>query len=130
MVFAVKGGRKEVSMAATLTEQELITAAVRDYFEGWFDGDPVRMERALHPDLVKRRAGEELGSTTAERMVELTRQGEGKADAADRRLEIVVEDVYAGIASVTVRSAPYYEYLHLVRTREGWRIANALYEAM
>jgi hypothetical protein len=41
-----------------------------------------------------------------------------------------VRDYYEGIASVTVRSAPYYEYLHLVRTREGWRIANALYEAM
>jgi hypothetical protein len=115
-------------MAATATEQELITAAARDYFEGWFDGDPVRMERALHRDLVKRRAGEELGTTTAERMIELTRRGEGKADAADRRLEIVVEDVYEGIASVTVRSAPYYEYLHLVRTGKGWKIANALFE--
>jgi hypothetical protein len=115
-------------MAATATEQELIRAAARDYFEGWFDGDPVRMERALHRDLVKRRAGEELGTTTAERMIELTRRGEGTADALDRRLEIVVEDVYEGIASVTVRSAPYYEYLHLVRTGDGWKIANALFE--
>jgi hypothetical protein len=111
----------------TATEQELITQTVLDYFEGWFDGDPARMERALHRDLVKRRAGEQLGVTTAERMVELTRQGEGRADAADRRLDIEVEDVYGDIASVTVGSAVYHEYLHLVRTRDGWKIANALW---
>ena len=31
-----------------------IEACVRDYFEGWFDGDAARMERALHPELAKR----------------------------------------------------------------------------
>ena len=39
----------------TLTEQEAITETVLDYFEGWFDGDTERMQRALHRDLVKRR---------------------------------------------------------------------------
>ena len=112
----------------TATEQKLVTQAALDYFESWFDGDPARMERALHRDLVKRRAGEQLGVTTAERMIELTRKGEGRADAADRRLDIEVEDVYGDIASVTVRSAVYHEYLHLVRTRDGWKIANALWQ--
>jgi len=32
----------------------------QDYFEGWFEGDAARMERALHRDLVKRRSEEEL----------------------------------------------------------------------
>ena len=109
-------------------ERSAIEQAALDYYEGWFDGDAVRMERALHPNLVKRRAGEELGMTTKERMVELTRRGEGKGDAADRRLDIEIEDVNGDIASVTVRSAPYYEYLHLVRTREGWKIANVLFQ--
>jgi hypothetical protein len=31
------------------------------------------------------------------------------------------------IASVTVRTAVYYEYLHLVQTPDGWKIANALW---
>ena len=116
---------------ATVTEHELITRTVLDYFEGWFDGDAARMERAVHRDLVKRWPGEDnaasLGITTAERMVELTELGEGKADAADRRVDVKIEDVYDDIASVTVHSAPYHEYLHLVRTREGWKIANALW---
>jgi hypothetical protein len=28
-----------------------------DYFEGWFDGDAARIERALHPELAKRSLG-------------------------------------------------------------------------
>jgi len=112
----------------TATEQELITQVVLDYYEGWFDADPGRMERAVHRDLVKRQAGERLGVTTAERMVELAREGAGRADAADRRLDVEVEDVYGDIANVTVRAAPYYEYLHLVRARDGWKIANVLYQ--
>ena len=31
-----------------------IGRTVRDYYEGWFDGDAARMQRALHPELVKR----------------------------------------------------------------------------
>ncbi len=104
-----------------------IERAVRDYFEGWFDSDVERMERALHPELVKRRGGEELGITTAERMLELTRHGEGRSEADHRRLDVEIEDVHGDIASVTVRSAPYREYLHLVQTGDGWKIANALW---
>jgi ketosteroid isomerase-like protein len=98
-----------VQSSRTRSDQAAIVATVRDYFEGWFDGDPVRMERALHKDLVKRRAGDDLGVTTKERMLELTRRGEGKEDATDRSLDIEVEDVYEGIASVTVCSAVYHE---------------------
>ena len=38
----------------TTTDEQAIEATVRDYFEGWFDGDAERMERALHPQLAKR----------------------------------------------------------------------------
>jgi ketosteroid isomerase-like protein len=116
---------------ATVTEHQLITQAVHDYFEGWYDGDVARMDRALHPELVKRRPGTDrgatLGITTKQRMLELTAQGDGREDGADRRLDVEVEDVCEDIASVTVRAAVYYEYLHLVRTPDGWKIANALW---
>lgn len=109
-------------------ERDAIVSTAFDYFEGWFDGDVERMDRALHPDLVKRRAGEELGATTKERMLELTAAGAGARDGSDRRLEVEVVDVYGDIATVVVRSAVYREYLHLVRTGDGWKIANALWE--
>jgi ketosteroid isomerase-like protein len=113
------------------SDEAAVVAVAVDYFEGWFDGDVERMDRALHPDLVKRSPGREhgatLGVTTKERMLELTAAGEGAEDGADRRLDVEIEDLYGDIASVTVRSAVYHEYLHLVRTRDGWKIANALW---
>jgi hypothetical protein len=109
------------------SDEELIEAAVRDYFEGWFEGNTERMDRALHPDLVKRSPGPSLGITTKERMLELTAQGEGRADVGDGTLEISIEDVCQDIASVTVIGGVYHEYLQLVRTDDGWKIANALW---
>ena len=113
------------------TEHELITRTVLDYFEGWYDGDVERMDRALHPDLVKRGAGQDgpnsLRITTKERMLELTALGAGREDGADRSLDIRIEDATENTASVTVRSAVYHEYVHLVRTPAGWKVANALW---
>jgi ketosteroid isomerase-like protein len=110
------------------SEEVAVVAAARDYFEGWFDGDVKRMDRALHPDLVKRRAGETLGIMTKERMLELAARGEGREDAADRTLDVDITGIYDDVASATVRSAVYHEYLHLVRTRNGWKIANTLWQ--
>ena len=116
---------------STASDEELIQQVAIDYFEAWFDGDVARMDRALHADLVKRGRGEDgsaaLGVITKARMLEMTAAGEGAADGAERRIDVTIEDVYGGIASVTVRSAPYREYLHLVRTGDGWKIVNELY---
>jgi hypothetical protein len=114
------------------TDESAIVGVALDYFEGWFDGDSVRMKRALHPALAKRGLEQILDPerpkiTTAERMIELTAAAEGTADGVDRRLDIEVEDVHGDIASVTVRAVVYHEYLHLVRTPEGWKIVNALW---
>lgn len=104
-----------------------IDAVVRDYFEGWYDGDVGRMDRALHPDLVKRSSHNVATVTTKERMLELTAAGAGREDGADRTLEIDVDDVREDIAAARVRSAVYDEFVQLVRTDDGWRIANALW---
>ena len=119
---------------ADATETEIIRTAV-DYFEGWFDGNSERMERALHPGLAKRslrqveRDSPELRTVTKEQMVTWTAEGEGKTDdpGDDRRIDVEVVDVYGNIASVVVRSPVYREYLHLVETDEGWKIVNALW---
>lgn len=64
---------------------EAITACALDYAEGWYKADPVRMRRALHPDLSKRTiirdpfredvltVGEPI-VTTADRMVRADRK--------------------------------------------------------
>jgi hypothetical protein len=62
-------------------------------------------------------------------MIEATAKGVGKTrDVPDRGIEVEVEHVHREIANVTVRSAVYVECLHLVRTREGWKIINALWQ--
>jgi hypothetical protein len=61
-------------------------------------------------------------------MLDLTAEGAGREDGTDRRLDIQVNDVFEDIASVTVRSAVYHEYVQLVRTSDGWKIANALWQ--
>ena len=112
--------------ASVDTDHELVRDAARDYFEGWFDGDAERMDRALHTEFVKREGADELGIETKEEMVERTRLGLGKRDTG-REIDVEVVEVYGRIATAVVRSAPYREYLHLVRTADGWKIANALY---
>lgn len=114
----------------------LIVATAHDYFEGWFDGDVSRMERALHRDLVKRTSPKDQASPllfiTAEQMIAWTGEGEGvqvASSLADRSIDVEVLDVKDDIAAVLVRSEPYYEYLHLVRTGDGWKIANALWSS-
>jgi hypothetical protein len=116
---------------ATVTEKQLVAETILDYYEGWYDGDVARMDRALHPDLVKRNLASGLGGPlellTKQQMLDLTAEGEGTREAEDRRLEIDNIDLSEDIASATVRSAPYYEYLHLARTGDGWRIAQVLW---
>ena len=121
-------------MQATATprvEREAIVAVALDYFEGWFTADAARMERALHPALAKRRLADDerrLAESTATGMVEATEAGEALRRGLDPG-EIVVEvvEVYDRIATVVVRSDVYREYLHLARTRDGWKIVNALW---
>jgi hypothetical protein len=120
--------------AAADDNGEAIRAAVLDYFEGWFDGDPERMRRALHPALSKRSYGEDrartpaLSSLTADQMVAWTALGEGRTDDPDdRATTIEVVDVSRTIASATVRSGEFVEYVHLVQTAGGWRIVNTLW---
>lgn len=121
-------------MAQIEVERDAIIATAMDYFEGWFDGDEERMARALHPDLDKRGVNvDETGARlsdqmTATQMIGWTRDGEGKAERpADIAIPVKVDGIYERIATATVYSAVYVEYLHLMRTPQGWRIVNALF---
>jgi hypothetical protein len=114
-----------------MEDEAQIKSTVLDYFEGWFDGDAARMERALHPGLAKRSLGDDassLDSDSAQEMIEATAAGRGRGrDPGNRELEVRVVEVCEEIATVVVHSNVYREYLHLARTREGWKIVNALW---
>jgi hypothetical protein len=110
-------------------EQAIIAAAL-DYYEGWFDGKPERMERALHPELVKRsiEADRSIDNTSAREMIDATAAGVGRRrDPGDRRIDVRVDHVHGSIATVTVTSAVYVDYLQLVRDGDEWKILNVLW---
>ncbi len=118
----------------TADDLAALRKTVLDYFEGWYDADPERMRRALHPGLAKRSWGQDrartpaVASVSAEQMAAWTAAGAGRTvDPARRVLEIDVVEVSGGIATVVVHSYDYVEYLHLVDTPGGWRIINALW---
>ena len=112
-------------------ERAAIVRTVHDYYQGWFDGDRGRMQRALHAGLAKRSIEPRDGSLeqiTAAEMVEWTATGQGRRDdPAERRYDIEIAHLSEHIAAVTVTGPVYDEYLHLVRTPGGWKIINALY---
>jgi Putative lumazine-binding len=119
-----------MSHAVSTREETAILDAVLDYFEGWYDGDAARMERALHGELAKRSLEDGAVETiTAREMIDATAEGRGRRDdPEERRLDIEVEHVYETIANVTVMSVPYAEYVQLVRTDQGWKIVNVLWQ--
>jgi hypothetical protein len=115
-----------------VNDVEAVVATALDYFEGWYDGDVLRVDRALHAELVKRSA-DQVGAgspsvTTKGRILELVRQGAGAEDKTEDPIEVAVVDIHHDIATAVVRSAQYREYLHLLRTPEGWRIVGAFWQ--
>jgi len=114
-------------------EARLVEQTVLDYVEGWFDGDSVRMRRALHPQLAKRSLRTDAGADrvetlTADQMVRWTADGEGRRlDRADREIVVSVHRIDGRIASATCVCALYIDHLQLARTHEGWRIVNVLW---
>lgn len=61
-------------------------------------------------------------------MLALTGEGRGAKDRGDGRVGVTVHEVYGSIATASVDSATYHEYLHLVQPPTGWQIANALWQ--
>jgi hypothetical protein len=43
-----------VSRAQSAADSAAIRSTALDYVEGWYEGNPQRMARAVHPELVKR----------------------------------------------------------------------------
>jgi hypothetical protein len=111
-----------------------IRRCILDYFEGWFDGDAERMDRALHAGLAKHSLDQGpsrangLDLTTKAEMVEATARGAGRTrDVPERDIRIDIAAVSGNIASAIVHSAVYVEFVLLVRTADGWRITGALW---
>jgi len=119
-------------------DYDAIVQSVQDYAGGWYDGDPERMRRCLHPDLVKRTIvpGPEPGTwmlrrpSTFDVMVNATREGGGTdVPPPQRRYQIDVLDIFRHVAIARCVSLLYVDYLHLAKFGDRrWLIVDALWE--
>jgi hypothetical protein len=123
--------------AQTAADSAAIRRAALDYIEAWYTGDAARMQRALHPELAKRRVvrdaqGEQwLSGASADAMVHATRVGEGKGvPPAQQRAEVRILDVYNEMATVRLTSARVVDYLHLVKWNGEWKIVNIVWDLL
>ncbi|HEX8675275.1 MAG TPA: nuclear transport factor 2 family protein [Longimicrobium sp.] len=115
------------------------SAAIRqtalDYAQGWYDGDGPRMQRALHPELAKRRVStDDAGRSRIVQMSALTLVGQaangGGRDtpASERRADVRILDLFQNTASVRVDMSGWIDYMHMAKWNGRWLIVNVLWE--
>jgi hypothetical protein len=129
------GSELQAQTSASDADKTAITQTALDYIEGWYEGNPERMERALHPELANRivRTNQEgnsrLDQMSAMTLVLGTRRGGGKQTPKDKQQkEVTILDVYENAASVKVVASDWVDYLHIAKSNGRWVIVNVLWE--
>jgi hypothetical protein len=116
-------------------EKAAITATALDYIEGWYEGNPERMERALHPDLAKRivmtspEGRSQLQQMSAMGLVQGVKRGGGKNTPKEKQQkDVTILDVFENAASVKVVASDWIDYLQIAKFNGRWVIVNVLWE--
>lgn len=121
--------------AAADKEREAIKQTALDYVEGWYEANPERMERALHPDLAKRivRTSPEgrsrLDQMSALTLVQGVKRGGGKdTPKENQQKDVIILDVFENTASVKAIMSGWIDYMHMAKYNGRWVIVNVLWE--
>lgn len=127
----VVNGQTQVSDA----DRQAITQTALDYVEGWYEANPERMERALHPDLAKRvvftddKGRSRLEQMSAMGLVQGVKRGGGKDTPKERQQkDITILDVFENAASVKAVMSGWIDYMHMAKVNGRWVIVNVLWE--
>lgn len=133
MAFCTAGAHAQTD--ATEADKTAIKQTALDYIEGWYAGDAVRMERAVHPDLAKRivRTNEQgqsrLDQMSSMGLVQGTRRGFGKETPKDKQQkDVMILDVFGNTASVKAVMSDWIDYMHIAKYNSRWVIVNVLWE--
>ncbi len=103
---------------------DAIQQAALDYIEGWYEGDTMRMNRSLHPDLIKRMIEvSQVQNMTKSQLVANTRHSRING----MKWDVKIFDVYKNIACVKVDSTDYMDYLQVGKIQGKWVIINVLW---
>lgn len=136
LIFALVVLAAAAPRSAFADDAAAIRATALDYIDGWYDGDAARMERALHPALVKRivKADPKTGNPWlqdmgASQLVQFTRSGGGtQTPRPQRRNEVKVLDTFGDAAVVRIDAGEWVDYLQLHKWNGRWVIVNVLWE--
>lgn len=125
------------SNAQTDEDRSEIKQAALDYVEGVYEVNASKIERSVHPELVKRGFFIKKNETaysphamTFAELVELSKNynKSGKL-AKDAPKEVVVFDVSDQTASVKVTAIWGIDYMHLAKYDGKWKIINILWQS-
>jgi hypothetical protein len=108
--------------SASDADKEAIKQTALDYIEGWYEGNPERMERALHPDLAKRivmtnpQGWSQLQQMSAMGLVQGVKRGGGKNTPKEKQQkDVTILDVFNNAACVKVVASDWIDYLHVAK---------------
>ena len=117
-------------------EQAAVRQAALDYVEGIYDVQPERIERSVHPKLVKsgfyrKEAGEPYVEhpMTYDELVRLAANWNKEKKRNTSIKEVVVLDVLDQTASVKVIAAWGIDYMHLAKSDGTWKIVQILWQS-
>jgi len=124
--------------AQSVEDTLAIKEAALNYIEGYFYKDAERMEKALHPELVKRsiqksKDGHEFVVNRGASFMIMAAANNSNKHAAnpEEPIESVVEiyDIVGNAASVKVSSNQYgfIDYLHIGKYYGEWKIINVIW---
>ncbi|KUY19614.1 hypothetical protein BAZ12_05065 [Elizabethkingia miricola] len=125
------------ALGQTKQDTLAIKQATLDYIESQHSPNPVRMERALHPRMVKRTFWKDKATgkdyvreTNTESMVLLAESYNKNGDKfpASPRKDIKLLDVSDRTASVKLFADEWIDYMHLVKLNGTWKIINVLWQ--
>ncbi len=126
-----------VAFSQTDADRDEVRQAALDYVEGVYEVAPQRIERSVHPELVKRgfyiKKGETVYSSSPMTFTELvnlskTYNKSGRVPKTAPK-EIVVLDILDQTASVKLTAVWGVDYMHLAKYDGKWMIINILWQS-
>jgi len=124
-----------VTFGQSEADREAIRRAALNYAEGWYEGNPDKMESALSADLAKRivrnnpQGQSRLDNMTALTLVQGTRGGFGKQTPKEQQQkDVTILDAMPNSATVKLEMRDWVDYMHIGKINGKWVIVNVLWE--
>ena len=126
-----------VAGAQTPADSAAVRQAVLDYIEGLYEVKPDRVERSVHPTLVKRTVGrfqnsdrEFLQPMTTEVLLNVARTFNANGHVAkDAPKDVKILDMLDKTATVKLTAESWVDYMHIAKQNGKWVIVNILWQS-